>query len=488
MLAAATARPALQTMEWIPRKHRVRIAEVLGEFFGVHVEAERAALRGGAEHAADAVAAGRLLWLGPTLLLRSLASYEDDVLAPLVAEVTTAGVERANMLRGRLQLAGSGQWRELLSAYLADVAAADRTDRSRYDRFAARALPLQPLTDAKVFTKAAAKAAGHALKSASDLLLGATHVALTEEKAAPVDLLVAEAVPDAAVRDLQREVVLARASVPADLHVRHRHYRRRLRVVKLAAQPGLSGERNSHLVAVSAVSGGVAVVARWGELWQRGTLASGTIRLWTAACVSPVDCGERPVEPGQLADAPRKRKLRPIACAGCLLKLVEGAAIDAVIAGVAPALEPARLGCGAADGAGVMVSLFRAWAEEEMEAAHELSQDLVIFAGLDFENAYGRAYRSACVRGLRGRAPTLAPPVATQWSCDTVTAWQRADRAWRSSETRRGGWQGSRLMQMSFCCGLEEGLEASVLFSHSYAPAGAAEGGSADGGRCRRVW
>ena len=70
---------------------------MLRDFYGAHVEAERAALRGGAERAADAVAAGRLLWLGPTLLLRSRASYADDVLALPVIEVTTKGVERANM-------------------------------------------------------------------------------------------------------------------------------------------------------------------------------------------------------------------------------------------------------------------------------------------------------------------------------------------------------------------------------------------------------
>ena len=99
MLEAAVSRPALQTMEWIPRKHRVRTAEVLRDLYGAHVEAERAALRGGAAHAADAVAAERLLWLGPTLLLRSRSTYDDDVLAPPVAEVATKGVERANMVR-----------------------------------------------------------------------------------------------------------------------------------------------------------------------------------------------------------------------------------------------------------------------------------------------------------------------------------------------------------------------------------------------------
>ena len=213
------------------------------------------------------------------------------------------------------------------------------------------------MTDAEIFTKAAAKAAGHALKSAADLLLGATHAALTEETARAVDLLVAEPVPDDETRALQREVALARSAVPSDLRVRHRHYRRRLRVVKLAAQPGPSGWRNAHLVAVAAARGGVAAVARWGELWQRGMLTPPTIRLWTAACVSPVDCGQRPLEPGQPADAPRTRKLRPIACAECPLKLVEGAAIDAVMTGIAPALEPAQMGCGAADGAGVLISL-----------------------------------------------------------------------------------------------------------------------------------
>ena len=91
-----------------------------------------------------------------------------------------------------------------------------------------------------------------------------------------------------------------------------------------------------------------------------------------------------------------------------------------------------------------MVSLLRTWAEGELETAHELSQDPVIFVGLVLENAYGRAYRSACVRGVRRRAPTLAPLAATQWSCATVTAWQRADGACCSSARRRCTVEGGR--------------------------------------------
>ena len=50
MLELATSRPALmQTMEWIPRKHRVRTAEVLRDFYGAHGGGEgRAEGRGGA--------------------------------------------------------------------------------------------------------------------------------------------------------------------------------------------------------------------------------------------------------------------------------------------------------------------------------------------------------------------------------------------------------------------------------------------------------
>ena len=217
--------------------------------------------------------------------------------------------------------------------------------------------------------------------------------------------------------------------------------------------------------AVAGVAGAVANLARWGDFWQRGMITGDMVKLWTAACVSPVDCGEKPRDPDAPVHAPPERKLRPIACAECALKLVEGAAIDAVASELVPVLEPAQLGCGTPDGAGIMVSLLRSWAEEESDEWADRDDDPTVFAGLDLENAYGRAYRSACVRGLRRRAPTLAPLAATQWSCDGVIAWQRSGGEWRPSVCRRGGWQGSRLMQISFCCGLEEALDAARMFS-----------------------
>ena len=65
-------------------------------------------------------------------------------------------------------------------------------------------------------------------------------------------------------------------------------------------------------------------------------------------------------------------------------------------------------------------------------------------AALDFENAYGLAFRSSCLRGLRARAPALAVMAATQWQGHTVGAWQRAPAGWRYSLTHHGGWHAGR--------------------------------------------
>ena len=50
--------------------------------------------------------------------------------------------------------------------------------------------------------------------------------------------------------------------------------------------------------------------------------------------------------------------------------------------------------------------------------------------------------------------------VAAQWQHRATVGWQRCDGAWRATLSTRGGWQGSRLMMVAFCLGLEEGLDA----------------------------
>ena len=169
--------------------------------------------------------------------------------------------------------------------------------------------------------------------------------------------------------------------------------------------------------------------------------------MWTAAVVSPIDCGEVVNAQG----VPVGRKLRPIACSESLMKLAEGVVLDAFGPMVVGVFEPRHLGCGAADGAGLIVSLMRSWVDAMINDAALHQADPETLVGLDYENAYGgRAFRSACMRGARKRLPTLAPMLAGQWQTFGTNAWQRSDGGWRCTECTTGGWQGSRLMQIGF--------------------------------------
>ena len=74
---------------------------------------------------------------------------------------------------------------------------------------------------------------------------------------------------------------------------------------------------------------------------------------------------------------------------------------------------------------------------------------------IDLENAFGRAFRSTCWEAARTACPQLAAVCAAQWKpCDTKF-WQRCDDGWTVDSTTRGGWQGSRAVQIMFVLGLE---------------------------------
>lgn len=82
LLEKATARPALRTMESIPRQHRGRTADVMKDLIHAHVDAQKAAGRGSTAGASGALRAARRLWVAPALLLRVCRRHNDDVLAP----------------------------------------------------------------------------------------------------------------------------------------------------------------------------------------------------------------------------------------------------------------------------------------------------------------------------------------------------------------------------------------------------------------------
>ena len=364
LLADATARPALNTLEHIPGHHRLRCADIFRDLFTSHAAAEKAATKGGAAAHAHALRAARLLWAVPALLLRTCRAPRDDVLSQLTAPALAKGVERPNTVRARLQHAETGDWEKFLRDYLVDRDASDvlALARARGQEHAAP-LEAQPDEDAAVFMKASAKVEGHALRSATDLL-GARRAPLDENTACEVDALVA--VPITREEEFNQRAALAEAKA-LSRHVApvpHRLVRRRLRLAKMAAQPGPSGWRNGFLAAAGEARGGVAALSRWSDVWRRAMIIPEAATLWTAACVCPLDAGSAAVEPG----APPKRKIRPIALAEAPLKLVEGAAVDMELSALLHVLEPRQLGCGTPDGVGLVVALMRAWAADDVAA------------------------------------------------------------------------------------------------------------------------
>ena len=142
-------------------------------------------------------------------------------------------------------------------------------------------------------------------------------------------------------------------------------------------------------------------MARWSTMWAKGAVSRRVAALWTSAIVSPIDCGEK-------VDAPGQRKIRPIACSEALLKMADSAVLDGLQKEIETALEPHQLGCGAADGAGMIVSAMRAWAGQAKERGGD-AQDPDVSPRLGERVREGTQER-LYMRGARKRVPAIAPP------------------------------------------------------------------------------
>ena len=123
-------------------------------------------------------------------------------------------------------------------------------------------------------------------------------------------------------------------------------------------------------------------------------------------------------------------------------------------------VEPTNLGLGTPDAAALIVCIVRGWAND-MAGAPKEGQDADVVLPIGVENANGRAFRSTCLKAARTACPQLAAICAAHWEpCDT-RFWQRCDDGWTVDSTTRGGWQGSRAMQVMLVLGLVFALSKS---------------------------
>ena len=163
---------------------------------------------------------------------------------------------------------------------------------------------------------------------------------------------------------------------------------------------------------------------------------------------------------GSSLPQPCPRKLPSIALAEVLMKLTESCVIEQHIDRLLKSVELTNLGLGTPDAAALIVRKVRGWAND-MAVTPKEGQDADVAPPIDVENAFGRAFRSTCLEAARSTCPQLAAIYAAQWEpCDT-RFWQRCDDGWTVDGTTRGGWQGSRAMQVMFVLGLEFALSKS---------------------------
>ena len=90
----------------------------------------------------------------------------------------------------------------------------------------------------------------------------------------------------------------------------------------------------------------------------------------------------------------------------------------------------------------------------EMEIERVVAPEQVILP-IDLENAYGRAHRSQCLAAANAHCSPIAALGAAQWTEQGNRVWQRGPLGWTAGEAKRGGRQGSRLMQVMFVLGFE---------------------------------
>lgn len=450
LLERITALPALHTILWVPRNLQHRIGDLMLHRLAQAAEAMEAPA------SRDRRAELQLLWATPALLLRSPAETDDAPRAEPGREAGSSTVAAA--LRHRATLAENGEWVTLMEEYLTELEDhAERTARAagREDRKG------EVADRAEVLAAAARKVRGGCLRAATQLLRGDKRVpgtASTAEQLKDLTALPVDAEERAATAEEVRRARACTAQVP---NIRVRTVRRKLRVIKRAAEPGPSGWRNGMLQLIGDRPTGCEALTRFCRAYSRGALTAEESTLWSSVCLVPLDKGGG--------------KVRPIALGEALPKLAQATLLDTLGDRLRRTFEPQQLSVRVPGGAETLARALRAWTRGSVGR---------ILLQLDLKNAYGRMYRSRTLAAVREKCPALAPQLAQQWDAGATWAWTRVDGVWTTFRSERGGWQGSPDSNPVFCLDLEQAFDEAGLTNHGVARVGYADDTFLDGDAC----
>ena len=361
----------------------------------------------------------------------------------------------AAALRHRATLAENGNWVTLMQEYLAE-----RDERmEKAARAARREDSRGEVADrAEILAMAAKKVRGGCLRAAMQLLRGNEKVPGTAATAEQLRDLTALPVDDAEREATAEQVRLAKACEAAVPNIRVRTVRRKLRVLKRAAEPGPSGWRNGMLQLVGGRPTGCEALTRFCRAYAKGSLSAEESVLWSSVCLVPLDKGGG--------------KVRPIALGEALPKLAQATLLDTIGDKLRRVFEPRQLSVRVPGGAETLARALRAWTRGD--AGRALLQ-------VDLKNAYGRMYRSRTLEAVRTKCPALAPQLAQQWERGATWAWTKVNGVWTTFLSERGGWQGSPDSNPVFCMDLEAAFDEADLEKLQVARVGYADDTFLDG-------
>ena len=436
------ARELPTTVIWIPRKLKARFARVMATL--IHMAADATHL-----DEDSATRAHLLLLTSPVLLLR--APTKDSAIG-CIPEAKKRSMSTTELIRKRLVLAEADAW-EVLVAQMSEEMMT--YSPSEYHR-------LQEVSDAaattRMFGAAMRKAGGGCLETAKRMLTG--------QKVRKWDHAVRAEVRRLMPRETMTETEeqhmhqLVSECLEAHIHApspQQGTVARRVNLLKMAAEPGRSKLRNTHVAAIAETREGMAALTRWCGMWAKGQWRPCEVRMWTNALIMPLAKGEH--DDGV--------KLRPIALCEAMLKLAEGVVMDLTGEGLRIWAEPDQLSIRTPDGAGRMV--------RTLQSVVATRGDKFVLMQGDIVNAYGQVSRAAVLRAALSECPSIAPILACQWSA-TTSIWmppEGGETGMVEHEVNRGVWQGSSLSNPAFCLPLMKAIR-SVVAEYNAAHPGAA--------------
>ena len=322
----------------------------------------------------------------------------------------------------RLILAEQGQWHTLIRNAI-------DAERAHCHAAMSAAAKAQAQHHPGLFARVVRHALAGSLKAAKRLLLGAETLPPCDATTKAV-LELYKSTPD------QAHATLPPPPSPGPRRVNTKDVTKKVRALRVSAQPGPNQERNAHVEEVLFCPRGAPTLARWCEAWRTNTLPTAVRQQWLFSHAIALDKGGG--------------KARPILLQEALLKLATGTIVQIHQPRIQRAVGAFQHGLGGTVGAPQVVWQVRAAMAAEPYAT---------YLGIDCRNAFGTITRPAVAAEADTQVPQIATLLRAMWHDVTPRMLIRQrDGTLADHPVVDGLAQGGCDSQPAFCLGIARAL------------------------------